>query len=314
MARKKSKSKSSFKKYITLFVIIVGVICLLAQYFYPQEFAQAKTWVQTQVSELQGKVAERTTSDSVSAQSANSEPVQVVKAEGSDLAPANYQPAVAKKLQILKNIGYISGFSNELRVPLWVGYVTTYPFKYETVERPSTFIQDTRAYGSAEHHDYSNSGYDRGHMAPNYVIGKCYGEKAQMETFLMTNIIPQKPKLNRKQWKELEQYIANNLAKKYGKVLVFTGPVFESSNIEKIKGKVAIPTSCYMIIVVQNAKKEIFAIGFILPQVPTKKSIWDYCVSIDDIESLTGIDFLPQLPDDVENAVESNRNALPFKN
>ena len=307
MARK--KSKSSFKKYITLFVIIVGVICLLAQYFYPQEFAQAKTWIQTQVSELQGKIAERTTSDSGATQS-----VEIVRTESSDLAPSNYQPAVAKKLQVLHNIGYISGFSNELRVPLWVGYVATYPFKYNTVERPSTFIQDTRVSASATHHDYSNSGYDRGHMAPNYVIGRCYGEKAQMETFLMTNIIPQKPKLNRKQWKDLEQHIANILAKKYGKVLVFTGPVFENAQIDKIKGTIAIPTSCYMIIVVQNTKKEIYAIGFVIPQVPNKKSLWDYCVSIDEIERLTGIDFLPQLPDDVENAVESNRNALPFKN
>lgn len=230
-----------------------------------------------------------------------------------ELVPSNYCPNVNKKITVLKNIGYISGFSNELRVPLWVGYVATYPFKYNTVERPSTFIQDTRVSGSATHHDYSNSGYDRGHMAPNYVIGRCYGEKAQMETFLMTNIIPQKPKLNRKQWKDLEQYIANILAKKYGKVLVFTGPVFENAQIDKIKGTIAIPTSCYMIIVVQNAKKEIYAIGFVIPQVPNK-TLWDYCVSIDEIERLTGIDFMPQLPDDVENAIESNRNALPFKN
>ncbi len=299
MAKRRKSKKSSLKGFITLLILVVGILYAVGEYYFPNKVHQAQIWVQEQIS---GATTTHSATDS-----------GVVINDG-ELVPSNYYPNVNKKITVLKNIGYISGFSNELRVPLWVGYVATYPFKYNTVERPSTFIQDTRVSGSATHHDYSNSGYDRGHMAPNYVIGRCYGEKAQMETFLMTNIIPQKPKLNRKQWKDLEQHIANILAKKYGKVLVFIGPVFENAQIDKIKGTIAIPTSCYMIIVVQNTKKEIYAIGFVIPQVPNKKSLWDYCVSIDEIERLTGIDFLPQLPDDVENAVESNRNALPFKN
>jgi len=39
-------------------------------------------------------------------------------------------------------------------------------------------------------HDYTGSGYNRGHCAPNYAIAVCYGAQAQLETFLMSNILP----------------------------------------------------------------------------------------------------------------------------
>ncbi len=293
MARRKKKSKSFFKFYLPLFIIFVGSLFGLAQKDYPQY-----------IDALEEKIAQILYPQS----SQNNAPIL---STGTELAVNNYTPSCAKNLQVLKNIGYVVGFSNELKVPIWVGYVATYPFKFDTSKRPSSFFQDYRAHGSAEHKDYSNTGFDRGHMAPNYVIGRCYGNDAQMETFYMTNIIPQKPNMNRNQWKDIEQYIANDLSKKHGKVLVFVGPIFEGK-ISKLKGKVAIPKASYAVILAQNAKREMCAIGFIVPQEPTKKSIWDYCVAIDEIEKLVGIDFLPQLPDNIENKLEANTSITPF--
>ena len=295
MARRK-KRKNPIKTFLTLTVILVSVLFGVAKYCYPEKATEVQQWVQSQV--------ERHTNKGTV--------IATVAPTGTDIATENYLPTVSDKIQVLKNIGYISAFSNDLSVPIWVGYVATYPFKFDTVKRPSSFIHDTRAYGSAEHRDYSNTGYDRGHMAPNYVIGRCYGEKAQMETFLLTNIVPQKPNMNRGVWCDIEQYIANNLSKKYGKVLVFVGPIFKG-NIAKLKGKVAIPTACYAVVMVMSKSREISAIGFIVPQSPTKKSIWDYCVPIDEIERLTGIDFLPQLPDEIENKVESSTSITAFR-
>jgi DNA/RNA endonuclease G, NUC1 len=150
-------------------------------------------------------------------------------------------------------------------------------------------------------------------MAPNYAIGRTFGEKAQKETFLLTNIVPQKPNMNRGLWKDMEQYIANDLAKKYGSVLVFIGPVLEQP-VARLKGKVAVPTACFAILMVKPTEKDMYAIGFIVPQEPTKKSFWDYCVPIDRIEEVTGIDFFSQLLDETERSLESNTSIKPFKN
>ena len=144
------------------------------------------------------------------------------------------------------------------------------------------------------------------------MIGMCYGEEAQMETFLLTNIIPQTPALNRGVWKNMEQYISNTLAKKYGKVLVFIGSILKEP-IAKIKGKVAIPTSSYAVLMTKDKNNVIYAIGFIMPQKSTSESIGDYCVPIDEIEKLTGIDFLPQLPDEIEDKVEASCDIISFK-
>ncbi len=55
---------------------------------------------------------------------------------------------------------------------------------------------DTLTIAKVTHNDYTHSGYDRGHMAPNYAIATRYGQEAQKETFLMSNIVPQLGNLN----------------------------------------------------------------------------------------------------------------------
>lgn len=48
------------------------------------------------------------------------------------------------------------------------------------------------------------------------------------------------------------------------------------------------------------------AIGFILSNQKGQGSLQDYVVSIDDVEQRTGIDFYPQLSDDIENTIEAS--------
>lgn len=223
----------------------------------------------------------------------------------SDSIPQHFYPYSKIKGVFLSNTGYYSYYSEAHQIPIWVAYFATYPFKFTTVERPSQFMEDPRV-SSPAHSDYTRSGFDRGHMAPNYVIGRCYGPSAQHETFYTTNIIPQKPKVNRKQWMELEQHIANKLAKRYNKVFVLVGPVI-TNNVSKIKGKITIPPAMWTIAVVRDGKK-LSALAILMPQEPKTSDLTYYTVTIDEIEHATGIDFFKDLPDAVENALESQRN------
>jgi len=92
------------------------------------------------------------------------------------------------------------------------------------VRRPSVrFTQDRdggvlqallleNGYSLPHHRDYTNSGYDRGHMAPNADFNDTY-ENALM-TFFIANIWPQTPNVNRVEWLRTENK-TRSLASEY---------------------------------------------------------------------------------------------------
>jgi len=52
--------------------------------------------------------------------------------------------------------------------------------------------------------DYTGSGYDRGHIAPS--ADRTCNEADNSATFLMSNMMPQVPELNRGVWGDLKEY------------------------------------------------------------------------------------------------------------
>ncbi|MCF8131368.1 MAG: DNA/RNA non-specific endonuclease [Deltaproteobacteria bacterium] len=187
-------------------------------------------------------------------------------------------PVTSQKVRILKNEGYLVGYSEERRCPLWVAYKVYDDPAHETSERPDGFMVDRRTRSRVDPAAYTRSGYDRGHMAPNYAIGETYGHKAQMETFKMSNIIPQRPELNRGPWKELEQKIANDYAKECGEVWVVTGPVFDGQR-QWLSSGVEVPDACYKIIVDQHNDR-LRVIAFLMPQNISKSKGLRSCMVI----------------------------------
>ena len=103
--------------------------------------------------------------------------------------------------------------------------------------------------------DYSHTGYDRGHLAPNAVLD--YSRWVQKETFLMSNIAPQRPKLNRKLWAKIERF-ARFQARKYGKISVITGVCGSCGTLGKKKHNVNVPKWWYKILFLPDGKKVAF--------------------------------------------------------
>jgi len=209
----------------------------------------------------------------------------------------------------LDRIGYVVGYDEQRKNPAWVFYHLALIEKKPagTSKRPSKFNTDKTTEAKVSHKDYTHSGYDRGHMAPNYGISTRYGREAQIETFLMSNIVPQKPNLNRGVWRELEMKVANikgGLANRFDSVYVITGPIYDNQ-IEKIKNKVEIPDSFYKIIVdLENNTPR--ALAFIMPQNAKRKDEPEkFLTSIDEIEKQTGLDFFADLEDSYESKFEA---------
>jgi endonuclease G len=215
------------------------------------------------------------------------------------------QPVLGRTpLRVLANTGYVVGYSDELGNPLWAAYRVRDAEPREPASRPDEFVVDMRTVARIDPDVYTRSGYDRGHLAPNFVMATHFGSQAQRETFLMSNIMPQKHGLNAGLWKQLEQRIAKNYPGRFGEVWVLAGPVF-GARPEKLRRRVAVPEACYMI-VVDEGEGRVRAQAFLLPQEPPEKAaLADYLTNIDEIERRTGLDFLSELPDPAESVLEA---------
>lgn len=168
--------------------------------------------------------------------------------------------------------------------------------------------------------DYTNTGFDRGHLCPS--DDRDAGAEDNSATFLMTNIVPQAPDLNRQTWRLLEEYCRQLveegnelyiLAGVYGK----GGSNSNGSRSTIADGKVTVPARCWKIAVVlpegsNDLKRIDAATRVIAVDIPNRQSVdngnkkWSaYLVSVDAIEAATGYDFLSELPKNLQNVLES---------
>ncbi len=212
--------------------------------------------------------------------------------------------ACDNEITVLLNRGFIVGYSDGRRNPLWVCYRVFHVEEPVLDKRPSHFSVDFRTQAQVSHDMYTHSGYDRGHMAPNYAIGVCYGAEAQRQTFLMSNVCPQNPSLNRGLWATFEQTIAREYAAAFEEIWVTVGPIFDEEGTYLPSG-VEIPDAFFMIVVDLLDGTPRF-LGFVIPNLaPDGRDAVAFLTSVDAVERLTGFDFFWELDDAVEDALES---------
>ena len=208
--------------------------------------------------------------------------------------------------QLLCREGYAVGYDYDRKVPTWVAYHLTKESVETKIKRSNLFKPDEEvpeAYQSTLS-DYKSSGYDRGHMAPAATVD--FSEISMQESFLLTNMTPQMPGLNRQGWRYLEAYVREWAADR-GNLYVVTGSLFDGE-IKTIGNNVSIPSSFFKVIF---DPEEQDGIAFIVPHRNISKAeIPDFIVSIDEVENRTGLDFLALLPDALEDDIEDDIEAM----
>lgn len=138
--------------------------------------------------------------------------------------------------------------------------------------------------------DYTGSGLDKGHMAP--VEDMRADTAAMMQSFYMSNMVPQNPSLNRGVWRSLESHV-RKLAFKNGGVHVITGTIFAARPITTIGNGVGVPTHTYKVVIDKQSGE---GIGYIIPNANTKgQTFKQYAVPIIEVERVTGVNFTPSL-------------------
>jgi endonuclease G len=122
-----------------------------------------------------------------------------------------------------------------------------------TIKRVNAFHADKRDPDPITPAEYTNSGYDRGHMAP---AADASTPDEMRETFLMTNMTPQEPTLNRGEWKHIEDYARYIFSISRTDMWIETIAVY---NKPKYIGRIPVPTGYWKIITVNGTKEYYYA-------------------------------------------------------
>ena len=205
---------------------------------------------------------------------------------------------------LLERYCYTESYNANTRQPNWVMWQLTEDHvmqrkegvwnEYREDSELSLEIRATLA-------DYASSGYDRGHMCPG---GDCnWDDVGRDETYVLSNMCPQNPNLNRGDWKEIEM-ACRKWAKQYGNIYIVCGPIFlKSQQHERIgPNQIPVPEAFFKVVLCSDLSTP-KGIGFICRNTDGNRKKDFYVNSIRQVERVTGYRFFPNLEDSIKSLV-----------
>lgn len=228
-------------------------------------------------------------------------------------------------LLLTKN-GFVIAYSRTLEHPHWVGWHVQ-KSNLGAVDRQNDFRTDNTlpdGWYRVKPTDYGAiDGFDRGHLCPS--ADRSDTEANNSETFLMTNIMPQAPVLNRGIWKALEDY-CRMLVESGNEIYVMAGGYgYGAAGAQGFRtmlssGKVKPTRRCWKIIVVLSegsddlkrvdAQTKVIVVD--MPNSQTNTGSWkDYIVTLSDLEKSTGYTFLTALPKTIRVGLREQKYIVP---
>ena len=213
-------------------------------------------------------------------------------------------PALQEEDVIIGYTGFALCYNPERLIPNWVAYELTAEEVGGEVPRARGFSMDPNYPGrQAMREDYSNSGWDKGHMAPSADMK--WSQKAMTESFYLTNICPQDPTLNGRDWHALENRV-RDWALRYGRVWVVCGPIIRDNQYGTIgERSVSVPDGFYKAVLRQDADESWHTIAFIFDNNATRQPLKDAVLTVDALEAQIGYDLFANLDDSVESEIEA---------
>ena len=220
---------------------------------------------------------------------------------------------------LLDKEAYVVSYNPKRRDPNWVAWQLDASYLGHVL-RKDNFRTDRllpAGYYRVTPGDYLRSGYDRAHLCPS--ADRSSAPEQNALTFLMTNMHPQLHELNAGPWEQLEQY-ERTLARRPGAELyIAAGGIFDD-HPHTIGNGVAVPLASYKVIVVLHTGQS-FAdvtqgtnvIATVMPNVGgVGQHEWtDFVVSVDDVETTTGYDFLNRVAPEVQAVIEARKATVP---
>lgn len=158
-------------------------------------------------------------------------------------------PQIEKLGAAICRHAYVTLNDIEAKIPVWTSYVLTPSNAIGCLPRSNAFMADNSLPKGkrAEVKDYAGSGYDIGHVAPDGDMS--FDQQAEYESFLMTNMYPQLPGLNRGIWKLLETAVRGWAVQRNHAMVVYVGAI-RSPNEKTIgDSRVVVPNYFFKIVI-----------------------------------------------------------------
>ena len=187
--------------------------------------------------------------------------------------------------------------------------------------RPDDGLPD--AWYKVRPNDYTGSGYDRGHIAPSADRTRNEGHIApsadhtrnevdNSATFLMSNMMPQVPEVDRGMWRDLSEYCRELVQRRAKNFTSPAGPMGRKGSIDK-REKIAVPAKNWKVIVVldrQGLGMQGITADTLTVMMPNDASVkgrgWkSFRVPVKQVERETGQNFLSNVSPQVHQVIES---------
>jgi endonuclease G len=236
---------------------------------------------------------------------ADNEEQPIVVFYGNHAEPNSTEDAV-----IIEHTAFTISYVEKYKCPEWVSYMLTKPEQQITIKRYSgNFKVDPNVSTCATHADYTNSGYDRGHIFP---AANAWTSEIMLESFFTTNITPQLHPFNAGVWLRMEEK-EREWAILYDTLYVVSGAVLRDglNTIGKNKD-VAVPEYFFKVMLV-NTVKEQKAIAFYVSGDIGYEKPKGYAISVDSLQKLTGFDFCIGLDAATQQKVEQELDLDKWK-
>jgi endonuclease G len=215
---------------------------------------------------------------------------------------------------------YVMSYNSARKVPNWVSWELN-TSELGSAARQNNYRSDSTlpsAMPQATPADYSGSGWDRGHMCPSG--DRTQSTTANGQTFYLSNMVPQASNNNSGPWEKLETY-ERTLAESGKEVMIVAGGVYSASS-RKIGASVSVPDSTWKVVVVLDhtgdgaaqVRTTTRVIAVLMPnddaRISTSDSWQSYRVSVRTLESATHFNFLADVPQSIQDVVETRVDNL----
>ncbi len=221
---------------------------------------------------------------------------------------------------LLFNRQFIVGYSYLFRQPRWAMQVITDQTQQapeEEFDRLDNFREDLRVPEQFRStlEDYARSGYDRGHLINS--ADRKASKIVNSETFLMSNMAPQKPGFNRDIWLDLEKAVRVLAAKEeYVEVYTICGPLgIIGDAIETIgDNNVVVPDAFFKSVLAERtkakAKNQLQMWTFAIPNQKTDKNLSEFLVPLDKVERWAGLQIWDKLRGEKSERMKKNKGRM----
>lgn len=199
------------------------------------------------------------------------------------------------KVQLIDHKYFKIAYDEEHRLAKYVVYqLTREQVSKKIAERQNKFKADpylkSQNIPFVSPSEYNRSGYDRGHLAPSADFA--WNQEANDLTFVMSNMAPQQPNLNRDAWKRLEEQV-RKWACGEEKITVITGPVIKDG-LTRLKSGLEVPEDFFKVIIDETPPVKI--ISFLYHQSDKGDVLSKRIIPINTLENSTGIAFNSEFP------------------